>query len=79
VAEDTWGGMGSRGDLLKVGAADAARMDPNQHLTWANGRDGDGLESDVVKAAVDGGLHGRWDGRYVDLGRTRPGLGHKFR
>ena len=62
MSEDARGGMGAGGNLLEVGAANAAGMDADEHLSGTDLRDGDGFEADIIDAAVDGGLHGGGDG-----------------
>ncbi len=61
MAEDAGGGVGSGGDFLEVGAADAAGVDFDQDFAGADFGDGDGFEADVVDAAIDGGQHGARD------------------
>ena len=58
VAEDARSGMRSGGDLLQVGATDAAGMDPQQQLSGADLRDGNSFEADVVYSAVNRRQHG---------------------
>ena len=59
MAEDAWGGMRAGGNLFQVRAADAAGVHADQQLSGADLRDGNGLEADVIDAAVNRGQHGR--------------------
>ena len=58
VAEDAGSVVRAAVDLLEVGAADAAGVDLDEHFAGADLGDGDGLDADVVDAAIDGGAHG---------------------
>ena len=51
--------MRAGGNLLQVGSADAAGVYPDQDLAGPDLRDRNGLQTNVVDAAIDGGLHGR--------------------
>jgi hypothetical protein len=76
VSEDAGSGMRACGNLFEVGAANAAGMDADQHFAGADFGDGDGLDADVVDAAVDGGLHGRGDRVRISFDRVLSGNGH---
>ena len=77
VSKDARGGVGACGNLLEVGAADAAGVDADEHLAGADRGDGDGFEADVVHAAIHGGLHGCWDGLWKALDHGWSGNGHE--
>ena len=62
MAEDARGGVRTGGNLLQIGAADAAGVHPNQDFARADLRNRNGLQADVVDAAIDRRLHGRGDG-----------------
>jgi hypothetical protein len=55
VSENARGRVGTRGNLLQVGAAYAAGVDADQHFSSAYFGDGDRFHADVIHAAVDGG------------------------
>ena len=59
VSEDARRGMGAGGNLLEVGAADAAGVNADENFSGTDFGDGDSFEADVVHAAVDCGQHGR--------------------
>ena len=59
MAEDARGGVRSGVDLLQVGAADAAAVHPDEHLARTNRGHRNGLDADIVHAAINSGLHGR--------------------
>jgi hypothetical protein len=61
VAEDAGGGMRSGGDLLEVGAADAAGVDAQEQFSGADGGHGNGFEADVIDSPVNGSQHGGWN------------------
>ena len=67
--------MGTGCDLLEIGAADAAGVDPNQDFSWADLRYRDSLQPDIVHAAINRRLHSRGEGLVADgtteLGRAR--------
>ncbi len=77
VSEDARGRMGTGGDLLEVGAADAAGVNAEEHLTVGDLGYGDGFEADVVYATVDCGLHGRGDRMWMSLDREVSSHGHE--
>ena len=76
VAEDAGSGMGSGGNFLEVGAADAAGMDADENFFSANFGDRNSFRADVVHAVVDGGQHGRRDRACVRIERILSGYGH---
>jgi hypothetical protein len=55
VAEDAGRGVRSGGNFLEVGAADSAGVNFEQKLARADGGNGNGFETNVIHAAVDGG------------------------
>src|SRR5262249_47774401 len=59
VAEDARAGHEPFLDLLDVGAADAANVDPDKHLAGSNLRDGNLFDRQLVGPSVDRGLHGQ--------------------
>jgi hypothetical protein len=61
VAEDARGGMRSSGNLLEVGAANAAGVYTQQKFPGAYLGDRDGFQANIVDAAVNSGKHGRWN------------------
>ncbi len=48
-------------DFLDVSGADATHGDFDQELAGLNFGDGDGFEPEVVRAAIDDGLHYSWN------------------
>lgn len=52
-------------------------MNADEKLSRADGGDWDGLEADVVDAAVNGGLHGCGDRAGVSLDCRLSGKGHR--
>ena len=64
VAEHARAGQEALHDLLDVGAADAAGVDPDQHLARADLGDGDLLDPQVALPPVDRGAHGHKDRSY---------------
>lgn len=63
VAEDARRRDGAVLDFLDVGGADAAHGHAHEQLTRADARHGDGLDAEVVEAAIDHGLHRFWNRR----------------
>src|SRR5664279_5353446 len=66
MAKDARGGMGTGCNLLEIGAADAAGVDPNQNFSRADLRHRDSLHADVVHAAINRRLHGCGDRLLAD-------------
>ena len=48
-------------DFLDVGGADATHGDFDQEFAGPISRDGDGFEAEIVRAAIDDGLHYSWN------------------
>jgi hypothetical protein len=76
VSEDARGGMRAGGDLLQVRATDATGVHSNQHFSWADLGNWNGLEADIVDAAVHRSLHGRGDRMQMGFDRKLSGNGH---
>jgi hypothetical protein len=55
---DAGSGVRTGVNLLEVGAADAAGVDPNQHFAAADFGYGDRLGPDIVWSVIDSSLHG---------------------
>ena len=66
MTKDARCGMGTGCDLLQIGAADAAGVDPNQDFSRADLRNRNGLQPDVINAAINCRLHGCGDGLLTD-------------
>ena len=62
VSEDARCRMRSGGNLLEVGAADAAGVDADEHFARADRGHRNCFEADVVDAAVDRSVHCCWNG-----------------
>src|ERR1035438_9137579 len=58
--------MGTDRNLLEIGAADAAGVDPKQYFSRADLWNWDGLHADVVHAAINRRLHGCGDRLLAD-------------
>ena len=71
-------GMGAGGNLLEVGAADAAGVNADENFLGTDFGDGDSFRADIVHAAVNGGEHGRRDRACVRFDRILSGDGHVF-
>ncbi len=63
--------------FLEVGAADAAGVDADEHLSGADLRNGDDFHAHVVDSPVDSGLHGRGNRMRRSFDRVRSGNGHR--
>ncbi len=57
VAKNTRRGVGAGSDLLKIGSANSASVDSNQNFSVPDFGDRHFLQTHVVHAAIDGGLH----------------------
>ena len=69
--------MGAGGNLFQIGTADTAGVNADQDLSGADSGNGDRFETDVVHAAVDGGLHGRGDRVRKIFNRILSGNSHR--
>lgn len=52
-------------NFLEIGAADAARVNSDEHFAWTYRWDRYGLDADIVDAAIDCGTHGGRNGREI--------------
>ncbi len=66
MSEDARGRVRAGGNLLEVGAADTAGVHADEELTRPDLRHGNGLQANIINAAIDGGLHGRRKGMALD-------------
>jgi len=57
VPKDARSRMRASGDLLEVGTADSASVNPQKKLSRTDLRNGDGFKADVVYPAVNRGQH----------------------
>jgi hypothetical protein len=57
MSEDAGGRVGTGGNLFKVGTADATAMHSQKNFTVANLRDCNGLQPNVIDAAVNRSSH----------------------
>src|ERR1019366_3292984 len=78
MAKDAGSRMRTGGNLLEIGAADAAGVDPDQDFSWADLRNRDGFQPNVVHAAINRRLHGGGDGMLTD-GTTELGCARHVR
>lgn len=69
--------MGTGGDLLEIGTADSAGMDPNQQLARADLRDGNSFQADIAHTAVNRRQHGRGDRLALPLDLDLSGNAHE--
>jgi hypothetical protein len=76
MPKDAGRGMRTGGNLFEVGATDAAGVDADEHFSNAYFGNGDGLQADVVYAAVHRSQHGGRDGARVRFERKLSGCGH---
>src|SRR5580658_1249036 len=74
VSEDAGSGMGAGGDLLEVGATDAAGVDADEEFSGTDLGYGDCLQADIVHAAVDSCLHGRGNRQRMTFDRMLSGI-----
>jgi hypothetical protein len=78
VAEDAGRRHGAELDFFDVGWADAADGDFDEQFMGADARDRDGLEAQVVHAAIDDGAHGFGNVRHGKVLATKRTKGTKF-
>jgi len=77
VSENSRGGVRAGRNLLEVGAANAAGVNADKEFSWADSGDRNGFEADVVYAAIDRSLHGRWNRAWVGLDSILSDEGHQ--
>jgi hypothetical protein len=76
MAEDARSGVRPGMDLLQVGATDATAMNLDEHFVPADRGHWNGLDTDVVHATIDRGLHVSRHSERVLLLNFRYGLHH---
>lgn len=62
VAEDARWGDGAVLDFFDIGRADAAGGNFDEEFVTANARDGNSLDLQIIRAAINGGAHGFGNG-----------------
>jgi len=77
MTEDARRGVRAGGNLLEIGAADAAGVHPEQQFSRTYFGDGNRFQTDVVHAAIHGRQHSCRDGPGHGFERVWSGYGHR--
>ena len=78
MAEYPRGGVGAGGNLLQIGSANAAGVNPNKYLSRADLGNRHRLHANVINAAVNSRLHRGGDGSLTD-GTTELGCARHWK